>query len=318
MRFNEESISLVDICESDSTYRVTTTSSIVALTDSIAAIGLMHPPILQRTEIGYRIVTGFRRIEASRMLGQSIVQTRLLPDDSDESTRVYLAIADNSLQRSLNLIESSRALNLLSRVANDEHHLTEMAAVLSLPKNPTMIAKLMPLAVMPALIRAAVVSEDLPLSMALELDTLDVKTAEKMARIFIDLRLGLNRQREVLTHLYEIAKREDRSIGDVLDEDDVSGITDNAALDSAKKSVHLRALLYQRRYPSIAEKSARFNDLVKTLRLGSGIKLIPPNNFEGTAYTLSITFDRWDQLEDRGNSLEILRRSGDMKKFLME
>ena len=318
MRFNEESISLADICESDSTYRVTTTSSIDDLRDSIAVLGLIHPPILQRTEIGYRIVAGFRRIAASRALGQPTVQTRLLPDDSDELTRVHLAIADNSLQRSLNLIESSRALNMLSRVTNDEHHLAEMAAILLLPDNPTMIAKLMPLTAMPAAIKAAVLSEGLPLSMALELDTFDVKTAEKMARIFTELKLGLNRQRELLTHLCEIARREDRSIDDVLTDDEVSGIIDNVDLGSAQKSMQLRALLYKRRYPSIAEKSARFNHLVRALRLGSGIKLTSPINFEGTTYTLSITFDRFDQLVDRGRSLEILRRSDDLKIFLEE
>jgi len=318
MRFNEDSIPLADICESDSTYRVTTATTIDDLTDSIAVIGLIHPPILQRENSGYRIVSGFRRIAASRALGQKTIQTRLLPDDSDESTRVYLAIADNSLQRSLNLIESSRALNLLSRVTNDEHHLVEMAAVLTLPKNPAMIARLLPLTAMPTAIQAEVVSEGLPLSMALELDTFDIKTAEKLARIFTDLRLGLNRQRELLTHLREIAKREDRSIDAILADDEVRGITDNVDLGSVQKSGQLRALLYRWRYPSIAERSAQFNDLVKAMRLGSGIKLTPPIHFEGTAYTLSITFERFDQLADRGKSLKILRQSDALKKFLKE
>ena len=318
MRFNEESISLAHICAADATYRITTTDSIDDLKKSIAGIGLIHSPILHPTTAGYRIVAGFRRIEALRALGRVTLQARLLPDDSDESTRVNLAIADNSLQRALNPIESSRALNLLSSVAVDERHLIQMAAALSLPNNPALMAKHMTLTSMPAAVQHGVVSGELPLSMALELKKFDTKTAESLARIFTELRLGLNRQRELLTLLHEIAMREDRSIDALLVGSDVRGIIDNADLDNVRKSGRLRALLFRRRYPAISARAARFNDLVKALRLGSGVKLSPPGNFEGTVYTLSIYFDRKAQLVDRGKCIETLIRSDALGKFLEE
>ncbi len=59
MRFNEDSIPLADICESDSTYRVTTATTIDDLTDSIAVIGLIHPPILQRDKFWIPHCLGF-------------------------------------------------------------------------------------------------------------------------------------------------------------------------------------------------------------------------------------------------------------------
>jgi ParB family chromosome partitioning protein len=318
MRFNEESISLAHICAADATYRITTAESSDDLKKSIAVLGLIHSPILHPTAAGYRIIAGFRRIEALRALGRVSLKARFLPDGSDESTRVNLAIADNSLQRALNPIESSRALNLLSSVAVDERHLIQMAAALSLPNNPTLMTKLMTLTSMPAAVQHGVLSGELPLSMALELKKFDAMTAETLARIFTDLRLGLNRQRELLTLLHEIAMREDRSIDALLGDSEVRGIVENANLDNARKSGQLRVLLFRWRYPAISERETRFKDLLKALHLGSGVKLIPPGNFEGTTYTLSITFDRIAQLMERGRSLEALDRSDALRKFLEE
>ena len=319
MHFSEETISLADIFDADLTYRITTASNIDELTHSLAVIGLIHPPILQRIpSSGYRIVAGFRRVAATRSLGLMPIRALVLPDDSDTAMCVKLAIGDNSLQRPLNLIESSRALNLLHRIAVDEQHLIEMAAGLSLPDNPAKIAKLITLSSLPETIQNGVQEGHLTLSMALELNAHDIDTAEALARIFTDLRLGLNRQRELLTHLFEIAKRKDRSISDVLAADEIRQIIDNDEYDRGQKSLHLKEILNRWRFPAISEKISRFQELVKKLRLGRGVGLLPPKNFEGTAYTLSITFDRFEQLGERGQCLNVLMQSAALKKFLEE
>ncbi len=319
MRFSEAPIPLSRIDPSDSTYRITTAAAIDDVTKSIARIGLIHPPIVQPMDGGYRVVSGFRRAEAVRVLGWTEIPARWLSPEGDEATRVHLAIADNSLQRPLNRIETSRALNLLSGVAEDERHLIEMAAALSLPDNPSLIAKILPLASMPSVVQEGVASGHLPLPVALELNTLDIRTAVRLARIFTDLRLGLNRQRELLTLLSESAKREDRSVDDLLDDTEVKGVLDDADPDNTRRSARLRALLFRRRYPTISETSARFERLLKGLDLGPGVRLAPPANFEGTNYTLSISFDRIDQLVERGGRcLEALGRSDALKAFLEE
>ena len=318
MHFNLESIPLAHINAADTTYRITTAKHGDNLINSIAAIGLMSPPIVYPDNTGYRIIAGFRRIEACRDLGWTHIKVRLLPVECDEMTLIMWAIADNSLQRPLNLIESSRSLNLLSKITVDARHLSKCAAILSLPANPEMITKLISLITMATAIQRGVESGDLTLAMALQLDQLAPHTGEALALMFIDLRLGLNRQRELMSLLFEITKREDRSIDALLVEKEVKQIIDNEGLDNPQKSRQLRDLLHKRRYPAISEKSARFDGLVKALHLGSGVKLTPPVNFEGTSYSLSITFDRIDQLEQRAKCLEVLKQSDTLKKFMGE
>jgi ParB family chromosome partitioning protein len=315
MRFNEQSLPLKSLQLEDTVYRITTTDVIEKLKDSIAALGVLDPPILRKRAGGYQIVAGFRRIDACRLLGRSDLRARVLPTDTDDSTCVRLAIADNSLQRPLNLIETARALNLLAGVAADETDLSRQAAGLALPGNPALMRKIMSLTSLPAGLQTRLAAGELAMAMALELKRLDSATAESLGCLFADLKLGLNRQRELLSLLTEIARREEITLSELLNEPALRNLLSAPEIDRSQKAGQLRSLLRRRRYPVMSAATADFQDLVRHLNLGPGVRLVPPGNFEGTTYTLAITFDRLDQLRDRSLQIENLLRSQTLKAF---
>jgi ParB family chromosome partitioning protein len=315
MNFNEQSLSLESLHLRDTHYRITTSDAIDKLKNSIAALGVLNPPILRQKADGYRIVAGFRRIDACRLLGRHDIRVRVLPTDIDNSTCVRLAIADNSLQRPLNLIETARALNLLAGVAADEMELSRQAAVLALPDNPSLMRKIMSLTTLPAGLQNRLAAGELAMAMALELKRLDSTTAETLGRLFADLKLGLNRQRELLSLLTEIARREEMTMSELLTDPAFRNLMSAPDLERSQKAGQLRSLLRRRRYPVMSAATAGFQDLVRHLNLGPGVQLVPPGNFEGTTYTLAITFDRLDQLRDRSLQIENLLRSQTLKAF---
>ena len=315
MRFNEQSLPLISLQLEDTVYRITTSDVIDKLKDSIAALGVLDPPILRKKAGAYQIVAGFRRIDACRLLGRSDLRARVLPTDTDDSTCVRLAIADNSLQRPLNLIETARALNLLSGVAADEMELSRQATVLALPDNPSLMRKIMSLTTLPAGLQNRLAAGELAMAMALELKRLDSATAESLGRLFADLKLGLNRQRELVSLLTEIARREKITISELLNEPALQNLLSAPEIERSQKAGELRSLLRRRRYPVMSAATAGFQDLVRHLNLGPGVQLIPPGNFEGTTYTLAITFDRLDQLRDRSLQIENLLRSQSLRAF---
>jgi len=315
MNFNEQSLSLESLHLRDTHYRITTSDEIDKLRNSIAALGVLNPPILRQKAGGYRIVAGFRRIDACRLLGRRNIRARVLPTDIDDSTSVWLAIADNSLQRPLNLIETARALNLLAGVAADEMELSRQAAVLALPDNPSLMRKIMSLTTLPAGLQNRLAAGELAMAMALELKRLDSVTAESLGRLFADLKLGLNRQRELLSLLTEIARREEMTVSELLTDPAFRNLMSAPDLERSQKAGRLRSLLRRRRYPVMSAAMAGFQDLVRHLNLGPGVQLVPPGNFEGTTYTLAITFDRFDQLRDRSLQIENLLRSQTLKAF---
>ena len=74
-----------------------------------------------------------RRIKACRQLGWAKIDSRMLSASITHFECTQLAIADNSTQRPLNLIEISRALNLLAGCFNDDEQLVRAAKALNLP-----------------------------------------------------------------------------------------------------------------------------------------------------------------------------------------
>jgi ParB family chromosome partitioning protein len=315
MRFNEQSLPLKSLQLEDTVYRITTSAAIDKLKNSIAALGVLDLPILRKLAGGYQIVAGFRRIDACRLLGRSDLRTRVLPTDTDDFTCVRLAIADNSLQRPLNLIETARALNLLAGVAADETDLSRQAAGLALPDNPALMRKIMSLTSLPAGLQTRLAAGELAMAMALELKRLDSATAESLGSLFADLKLGLNRQRELFSLLTEIARREEITLSELLNEPALRNLLSAPEIDRSQKAGQLRSLLRRRRYPVMSAATAGFQDLVRHLNLGPGVQLVPPGNFEGTTYTLAITFDRLDQLRDRSLQIENLLHSQTLNAF---
>jgi hypothetical protein len=127
--------------------------------------------------------------------------------------------------------------------------------------------------------------------------------------------LGLNRQRELLTLLTEIARREEMTVSELLSETALRNLLSAPEIERSQKAGQLRSLLRRRRYPVMSAATAAFQELVRNLNLGPGVQLVPPGNFEGTTYTLAITFDRLDQLRDRSLQIENLFRSQTLKAF---
>jgi len=220
------------------------------------------------------------------------------------------------LERSLNLVEQSRALCLLSKSCPDEGRLHKSAAALGLTTNPAMIKKLMAIETLAPVIVHEILSGTLTLSMALELGQLDPSTGESFATLFRDLKLSLSKQREILTLVAEIAKREDLPMQAILSANTVSGTHLSRDLDRTQKTQTIRNYLRRRRFPVLARWQALYESHRKTLELGSHVKIQPPRDFEGSAYTLTMSIKNLSDLEDRIDTLDKLRRNPFMKILL--
>ena len=290
MRFNHKIIKLSLIDFNDDSFRITTRKNIDHLMDSIDHVGMLNPPLLIEKKSGYKIVCGFRRIEACRRLGWEGLEVRILDSDTKRLECIRYAITDNALQRPLNLIEQSKSIRLLDDFFKDVKALGKSLSIMGLPANPSLIKKIKELYYLPDLIRSGILSNTISLAMALELGRLEPEAGECLAKLFQTVRLGLNNQREILRLVKEISLREDISMLKVLEDVNLQKILRNKNLDRNQKIQEIRAYLKQWRFPVITAAKKEFKKNVKNLKLGSGTKLIPPDNFEGTSYTLKIVF----------------------------
>ena len=309
-------VPLSRIDTTDDTFRITTRTSIDDLLASIPHEGLLNPPLVIKQSAAFRIISGFRRLTAFIKLGRREVAARVVNPDSTPLECLRFAIADNAFQRPLNLIEKSRALHKLSAHLNTDNRLVESASSLGLPSNPSIIRKIKDLCLLPAGIQSAIIDDTIALSMAMDLKKMDSHCATAFAQLFGDFRLSLNKQREIVTLVKEIARRDGITEQMVLEDRQLQNIIIDPDLDRGQKARELRAYLRQRRFPQIVKAETMFKYRRKQLNLGNDIKLIPPKDFEGTTYTVNMSFSSIAQLEALLTKLDRILTNPGLKKIV--
>lgn len=311
-------IAIRQIDTSEVTFRITTRLDSADIQPSIARLGLLHPPILQPLPDGYRVISGYRRIRACRNLGLDPLPATVLPQGIDELHCARLAIADNALQRPLNLIEQSRALTLLAGWLPEHREMRQEASTLGLPSNPDLIDKLQRLGRLDQPIQSAVLAGRLSLAMALELGQYPQGIAARLTRLFEVLRMGLNRQREMLTLLREIAARENRSMGNMLADASIQACLDDDFEGSPAAAGRLLERLRRRRFPRVTAKIESLEKNVSALQPGQGVRLTPPSDLEAFVWRLDVSFQTADELQRQLKQARKLSENPRFKKIMEE
>lgn len=311
-----QTVMLAEVDSADTTFRISTRTELDHLILSIQKLGLMHAPVLKAKPPGYVIVCGFRRIAACRNLGWTRIPARVLRKNFGFFETAQLAIADNALQRQLNLIETSRALKLLKGVSTEKESLMAAAAELGLPLSPAIVPKLTKICDLSLPIQKGILAGVIDLSMALALDRFNPEDGQALLGLFDHLKLGLNRQRELLLLLEEISKREEIPIRQLMAEKSLNHIFKNTEIDRSNKRQQVRTYLRRRRFPMISEAETRYKTFVKQLKLGPNINLTPPKDFEGMTYMMTIRFDTQKELNNLKDKLEKIIHHPGLDKIL--
>ncbi len=322
MRFKRTVIPLDQIDLNDKTFLITTPSERTdALSESIHDLGVMNPPLLLKKE-GlapgrlFSVIYGFQRIAACLKLGWDSIDGTLADTAISGLTCVKLAITDNLLQRSLNLVETSRALNLLAPYFQDETRLAEAASALGLPGNIALMRKIKSICRLAPSIRDGLLAGPLTLPSAIELGNLDEETGCRLAEIFTALQLSLSKQREIFTLTREIACREDVTLADLVNGNEIKTILNDNNLDRTQKTGALRSYLKQRRFPSLTLAETAFKSNWRKIKPGTGLELIPPPHFEGDVFTLRIQFKTVPELLARNRAIAKISKHPVMEKIL--
>jgi ParB family transcriptional regulator, chromosome partitioning protein len=316
MRFREKTLNLAQIDSGDGLFRITTRENVDDLVKSIRDVGLLNTPLLIEKKTGYRIVCGFRRVEACRRLGWSHVKVRMLDSNTKRIECVKMAITDNLFQRPLNLIEQSRSIEMLSRFYPDIHSLSKELSVLGLPNQEAVVKKIKNLCRLPTSLQNNILSNMIPLTMALELNKMAPDDQSGFSRLFSLLKMSLNKQREVITLIKEVALREDISMTQILESTDINKILTHKDLDNNQKVRKIRVYLKQRRFPALTAAEKAFEHHKGKLTLGNGIKLIEPAHFEGTTYTLQLSFKSRAELKNLKTIFDALIEDPSLKKII--
>lgn len=255
------------------------------LTQSIQKVGLLSPPRLRAGIKGWVILAGWKRILACRELGLSTIPALVVTKGDDLSCFIE-ALEENLATREVSLLEKSIALSRLDGFGVPRERLIrEFMPWLGLPATAAHLEIFLSLVSIEDETKRFVAEKN-PLFSILE-DLLRLKPAERK-RVLPFLRpLGQNKQKELLSDLLSISRRENASVSRVLASvSATSGIAckDLTPLEKAEK---LRAELRLRRYPRLSQARAAFAAARKSLTLPESILIEPDPTFEDPALTVS-------------------------------
>ena len=315
MLFTPQTIALSLVDVEDTTYKISTEESLDDLMASIKRIGLLSPPILKKKSRNYTIISGFKRITACVKLGWSTIEARVVNPESSDLQCAKLAISDNSVNRPLNFIEQSISISILSKYYNDKEVIRE-AQGLGLNINASLLKKLKKVTRLSPEFKKSILTGSIPLTIALELEKMDKPSAMELWQLFELLKPTFSIQKEILTMVKEISRAEDLPAGQLLNDQFFTIIMTNREMSRNQKIQKIRYKLKQMRYPVIARFEENFQSLLQRIDLPDGIKLVPPENFEGSRYSIVINFQNFKEFKSAKEALDNLLHHPDFETIL--
>lgn len=115
------------------------------LSDSIKLHGVFTPILVKRAVKGYELITGERRLRATKLAGLKTIPAILM--DFDDQQMMEIALLENIQREDLNAIEEAQGYeklikklgykqeDLAKRIGKSREHVANMLRLLKLPKN---------------------------------------------------------------------------------------------------------------------------------------------------------------------------------------
>jgi ParB family chromosome partitioning protein len=298
-------LSAIDI--NNRSFQITTDQTLEPLIASIGVLGLLNPPFILPTESRqFMVVSGFKRVAACRHLGHTTIEARVLNPDTTREHLAETAICENMSQRPLNLVETSRALNLLSGQVREPSSFATICRRLGLPEHSSMQDKIAPICRMPAAIQEGILEESISHTTALMLDKMAPETSTLLAGMFRDLHLSHGKQREILINIDDIVRREGIDANVILKDATLLALLSDPETDRVQKSNMVRSYFRSKRFPLLTRTEETFQKELKKLTLGNNIRFQAPSGFESPEFVFTLGIKN---LEDLVSGIKHLQNS---------
>lgn len=317
MQITADRIEINQIDLNDTTFKITTDISTDDLIESIKNVGLISPPILRYTaDKRYIVVSGFRRVGACRSLGWQHIDARVVSETQSDLNPLKLAIAENCLNRQLNVIEQSVSISKLSVFFPDDISLSRESQKIGLNVNPKLLKKLRTINSVDNDLKEKISAGIIPFSIGLELSEMEQLEAIAISQIIEQLHLTLNHQKEIIRLAQEGARLNNVPVLDVIKDGNITDVINDPGIDRNQKIKRIRRYLKQIRYPEIVRFETNYLACLQRIKLPESIQLNPPADFEGNNFSMVLHFQDLKQFKTVNDRLNELQDHPDFAKIL--
>ncbi len=300
---------------SDELFKMTAFADLAALRESIRAVGLVHPPLLQEKGEGvYRVVSGWRRLAVLKELGQDAADCWIL-GVGNEKELFEKVLLENLVVRPFNIIEKALVVrSLRERLQLSEGEiLAEYLPRLGFGRNPKWLNWLNTLNQFPEPVQRAFARDLISYDLIEYFENRTPEEQIRLTRVIEELRLGKNRQKELLLLLNDLSRIKKRTLLELLQSNPVTEIMEKGERTPSQRTARLFDWLKQERFPRYEQTENHFREFVRSLRLPPTIQLKHSPYFESEWYTMELRFRTADEFTRAVNFLTDLQKHEKMQ-----
>ena len=288
---------------------------------SVATVGMVQPVVVSGCPCqgSYQIVAGFRRAYACREIGLETIHANIYPVDPENMQAAFcLALYENLAHRTFNDVEKSIILSKLTGqfgCSRDDVIQNYMPA-LQLAPNEKVLETYLHIVEFEEDLKRYIATHDVPMNMIELLENLSPEDCRVVFTLISTLKLGVNKVKDLLTNLEEIALRDSCSLQAILDDPHVSEILSHERYTAPQKADQLRRYIREKRYPQLTTLEKDYHECLKQLHLSNGLHLKTDRFFEDDTLTASFRFSTPEQLKTVAEELQTLSQKPELQAVL--
>lgn len=304
-------VSLDDIDLKDETFHFQMESRNRSHPDIVRCMITLNPPLLMLKPDGggYRVITGLETIVSLRGMGSETIMARVVGPDAFEPVDLMEVVIREVQDRGpLNPVEASRALNRLKEMGVPESELCDrFLPLMGLRGEPRTLDRYLSLERLPDDIVGAISRGEIGIDTVERVKRrFQGEEAQRVLRLIRDLRLGVNRQREAIALLAEIASRDQVTVSKILDREEIASTIDDTEPNLPQRGRLFIAALRRIRAPETMAFLDGIKARIRELGLDPAVTLELSPYLEEELMRVSFTFRTPDEFRKLVEELVIL------------
>ena len=284
------------------------------LMDSIKVIGIRHPISVCPSGNRYSIVSGHKRFQAASRSGLTTVPAFIVAE-LDDASRLVINLNENFGQRHYSDIEKGGILNKFTLAGvSDETIIAEYMPLLELERSKKIFQDL-----------SGVKSISHKMQILLHRAGVPVKTFNTFYKwdslteaeiLFSILKPGINKWRDLLDLIDEVAARENTTQENIISRDDIQKILTATDLPAPQRYDQIHKMLHNLRYPVLSEMRKQVARALDEMELDDKTRLRFQDTFENNELKLELKFQSEKELSQQVEKIFKALQSGSVEKLI--
>ncbi|MBT5551036.1 MAG: ParB N-terminal domain-containing protein [Nitrospina sp.] len=287
------------------------------LTDSVKVIGIRHPiSVFPSGKNRYAIVSGHKRFLAAPRSGLTSIPAIIIPEIED-AERLVINLNENFGQRQYSDIEKGGILNKLKDAGiNDETIIEEYMPLLELERSKKIFMDLCSVKILSPKLKKLLHRARVPVKTFSTFYKWDEESKTTAENLFARLKSGVNKWRDLLELVDEVATRENTTQGNILSREDIQKIMTASDVPAPQQYDQIHKILYNLRYPVLSDMRKQVARALDEMELDDKTRLKFEESFESDELKLELKFQSEKELSRQVEKIIKALQSGSVEKLI--